>query len=120
LGNSNSISTLQSRSSTGSNRTSLSEKGTVTTGSLAQFFDESPGKSSRPRIASYCFSADGEGILLWDRTEVHIVFYNVNTGDIERNPAAAVTFAAAGANICAVISQEGNVLLLSILIECQS
>jgi hypothetical protein len=117
-GNSKSISTLPSRRSTGSNRTSLSERGAITTGSLTKFLDEPPGNLSGPRIASYCFSADGNGILVWGRTEARIAFYNINTGDIERNPAAGVTFAAAGADLYAVISQNGNVLL-SILIQSQ-
>jgi hypothetical protein len=119
-GSSNSISTIPSRRDTGSNRTSLSERGTTTTGLVGDFFDEPPGKASRNRFFSYSFSADGNRLLLWERTGSHVAIYDINSKESDKFPAINVTFAAAGAEMCAFISQDRNVLLLFLLLGLQA
>lgn len=80
------------------------------TGPLTQFFEDPPNKSSRQRAISYCFSADGNSLVLWGRNEAHVAFCYVNTMELEKFTISNIIFAAAGAAHCAVISQDENVV----------
>jgi hypothetical protein len=86
-------------------QTSLSEKDKK--GLLTEFFNESP------KTKSYCFSADGQSLLLWIRYGAEVVFYDISAGGFEKWPAKdVISFAAAGAKLYAVISSNGNVIHL--------
>jgi hypothetical protein len=103
---------MLSRGSSASNSISLSEKNSVRKGPLTDFFDEPAQRSNGLRVApSYCFSADGQNLLLWMRYGSQVVFYDLNSGGVKKFPATDVNFAAAGAKLYAVISSKGNVSL---------
>jgi hypothetical protein len=96
-----------------SNSTGLSEKGLLKDGPLTKFFNESPKQGSKLQtVKSYCFSADGQSLLLWVRYGAEVVFYDINSEEVKKWPAKDVSFAAAGAELYAVISSNRNVIHL--------
>jgi nucleoside phosphorylase len=87
----------------GPNDTSRDRKG-----SADSYNKKKSYKNARP---SYSFSADGRSLLLWARDADNIVLYSVQSANIRVFSAGDVHFAAGGANLYAIISKMGNVII---------
>ena len=86
-------------------------------GQLTDFFEPSQRSNGIRLIPSYCFSADGQSLLLWTRYGSQIVLYDIHSGEIKKFPVNNVNLVAAGAKHYAVISGGGNVSLSLISIR---
>lgn len=87
------------------------EKDSLKKGPLTDFFGQYT-ESRLQTVKSYCFSADGQSLLMWIRCGAHVAFYDISSGGVEKFSAKDVLFAAAGAKFYAVLSSYGNVVHL--------
>lgn len=94
-----------------SNRVSSSDMGSPISGDLNLFFDEPPKKSHKLAQPFYAFSSDGQSLLLWKKLALHLASYDIISEEVTKFDATNVVLAAAGANVYAVISRQGNVIL---------